>query len=251
MRLKTLLYRGAFALRHPEAVSIWRRGIDYDQYRRLNKPWLQRLQIRTVIDVGANVGQFARLAHAVLPEATIYSFEPLPDCHRELQSALGEFRHFRALNYALGDSEGDLDFWRSPHSPSSSLLRMTPAHEAVYPESRHSTLVRVRVRPLDDACRELPIQDNILVKIDVQGYEGPVLRGGGSILRRAAAALVETSFLPLYRDQDLFSDIQLTMSRLGFGFFGNLAQQEDPQTGCPLYADSIFINNAYVDRIRG
>jgi FkbM family methyltransferase len=251
MNIKTAIYRAAFALRHPEAISIWRRGVDYDQYRRLNQPWLKSLDIRTVFDIGGNVGQFARLVHATLPEATIYSFEPLPDCHRELAKALGGFKSFQAFNYALGDAGGELDFWRSPHTPSSSFLPMTSAHEAAYPESRHSTKVRVQVRALDDVARQLSIQDGLFVKIDVQGYEGPVLRGGEETLRRAALVMIETSFVPLYREQLLFSGVLARMEALGFRFFGNLAQHGDPHSGCALFADSLFVGARWADRVHG
>jgi FkbM family methyltransferase len=249
--LRTVLYRALFALRHPDALGVWRRGVDYDEYRRLGRPWLQRLQIRTVIDIGANVGQFARLIHAVLPEATIYSFEPLPDCHRELSKALSSFDRFHAINCALGDTAGEMDFWKSPHTPSSSFLPMTSVHEAAYPESRRSVRVRVRVRPLDEIGRELDFQENLFVKIDVQGYEGPVLRGGQATLRRAAVVLIETSFVPLYREQLLFVDVLGQMGALGFRFFGNIAQHDDPGSGCPLFADSLFINAQYADRVLG
>jgi FkbM family methyltransferase len=251
MTLRTIFKRALFALRHPDALGIWRRGVDYDQYRRLNRPWLKRLQIRTVMDIGANVGQFARLIHAVLPEATIYSFEPIPECHQELSAALAGFDRFHAINCALRDAAGEADFWRSPHTPSSSFLSMTSVHEAAYPESRRSSRVQVRVRPLDEIGRELDIEENLFVKIDVQGYEGPVLRGGQATLRRAAVVLIETSFVPLYREQLLFADLLDHMGALGFTFYGNVAQYDDPRSGCPLFADSCFINARCADRVLG
>lgn len=251
MRMRTWLYRSLFALRHPDAVGLWWRGVDYDQYKRLNRPWLRRLQIRTILDIGANVGQFARLAHAVLPQATIYSFEPLADCHQELSRALSGFDRFHAINCALGDFTGEVDFWKSAHTPSSSLLPMTPAHEAAYPESRHNTRVKVGIRPLDQVSPELDLQDNLLVKIDVQGYEGSVIRGGVATFRRAAVVLIETSFVSLYREQLLFADVLGEMKVLGFTFLGNMAQYDDPRSGCPLFADSFFLNTRYADRVLG
>lgn len=241
----TVLLRALFALRHPDAIGIWRRGVDYDQYRRLNRPWLKRLRIATVLDIGANVGQFARLVHAVVPEAAIYSFEPLPDCYRELTSALGAFSRFRAVNCALGETDGEVEFWRSPHTPSSSFLKMTSAHEAAYPEARNCSRVLVQMRRLDEMSRQLDLEEPLFVKIDVQGYEVPVLRGGELTLRRAAVALVETSFVPLYREQPLFRDVLDRMQALDFDFLGNLAQYDDPHSGCALFADSFFINKRF------
>ena len=106
------------------------------------------------------------------------------------------------------------------------------------------------MRPLDEIGRELDFQENLLVKIDVQGYEGPVLRGGQATLRRAVVVLIETSFVPLYREQQLFADVGQTKA-LGFSFFGNLALRDDPRSGCPLSADSLFVNAKYADRVLG
>jgi FkbM family methyltransferase len=251
VNLREILYRALFALRHPDALGVWRRGVDYDQYQRLDRPWLKRLQIRTVIDIGANVGQFARLIHAVLPDASIYSFEPLVECHRELSGALPGFDRFHAINCGIGDTTGEVDFWKSPHTPSSSFLRMTPLHVAAYPDSRSSSLVRALVRPLDEVGRELDFRENLFVKIDVQGYEGPVLRGGQDTLRRTAVVLMETSFATLYREQLLFADLLGQMGALGFTFHGNMAQYDDPRSGCPLFADSFFINRRYAERVVG
>lgn len=251
MTLKNAIYRALFAIRHPDAIRIWRRGIDYDQYRSINRPWLKRLNIRTVIDVGANVGQFARLIHAVIPDATIFSFEPLVECHKILSRALVGWDRFHAINCALGESAGEMEFWKSPHTPSSSFLRMTSVHEAVYPESRFSRSVKVKVRMLDDISKEIGFQDNIIVKIDVQGYEWSVIKGGQETIRRAAVVLIETSFISLYRNQMLFADLLERMRTLGFSFYGNTAQYDDPRSECHLFADSIFINDGFVDQVIG
>jgi FkbM family methyltransferase len=245
------LYRALFALRHPKAVGLWRKGVDYDSYTRLDRAWLRRLDIRTVLDIGANEGQFARLIHSVLPGVTIYSFEPLPDCYQRLQSALPGATHFHAINCALGEANAEVEFLRSPHTPSSSFLPMTVTHERAYPESRGADRVKVRVRRLDDLAHELTLADNVFVKIDVQGYEGRVLRGGESTLRRCAVALVETSFVPLYRDQPLFAEVLARMQALGFAFFGNLWQHDDRASGCPLFADSLFVSERCVKLVVG
>jgi FkbM family methyltransferase len=251
MKAGDWLYRAAFALRHPRAVALWRKGVDYDSHRRLDRPWLRRLRINTVLDIGANEGQFARLIHSVLPEATLYSFEPLTDCYERLRAALPPSARFHAMNYALGDTNEEAELRRSPHSPSSSFLPMMAAHEKAYPESRGADRVRVKVRRLDDVASELDLTRNVLVKIDVQGYEAKVLRGGGETLRRCVVGLVETSFVALYADQPLFPDVLAQMQGLGFRFLGNLWQHEDPASGCPLFADSLFVHESCVDLVVG
>ncbi len=119
----------------------------------------------------------------------------------------------------------------------------------IFCESRRGS--QARVRQLDEIGRELDIEENLLVKFDVQGYEGPVLRGVECRLQRAALVLIETSFIPLYREQLLFADLPGRMGALGFTCHGNLAQYDDPRSGCPLFADSFFINARCADRVLG
>ena len=86
--------------------------------------WLRECGIRTVLDVGANVGQFASMIHRLIPSATLHSFEPLEDCYRQLRNKMGSVKGFHAFNIALGDRNGREQIYRSDYTPSSSLLPM-------------------------------------------------------------------------------------------------------------------------------
>ena len=61
------------------------------EYRR----WLLGAGIGTLIDVGANKGQFASAIRALLPDVRIFAFEPVPDCHRALAETSGPTAGFR------------------------------------------------------------------------------------------------------------------------------------------------------------
>jgi FkbM family methyltransferase len=70
--------------------------------------------IQTVLDVGANTGQFATAAiHEILPEATIYSFEPLRECYDLLVKNMSYVSKFRAFNFALGSEDTHMGMHRS------------------------------------------------------------------------------------------------------------------------------------------
>lgn len=250
MKLRNLtgyIYRGLVMARHPEAVGLRRRGIDYDHYRNLRRRWLLDAGLNTILDIGANTGQFARLAHEVFPGAAIYSFEPLPDCFEALKTALPAGSNFHPVNCALGASAGTLEFRRALHTPSSSFLPMTELHKQAFPESgggQEERPLSVPVRTLDEVAAELPLRDNVLIKMDVQGYEANVLAGGAATVRRAVAVIMETSFLKLYEGQPLFDDIYRRMRELGFDFQGNMEQMVSPADGRVVQADSIFVRRA-------
>jgi FkbM family methyltransferase len=203
--------------------------------------WLRDLNINTVLDVGANTGQFATLIHHILPHSDICSFEPLKDCFEELERELGRVRQFRAFKCALGEEDGELEMHRSEFSPSSSLLSMRELHATLFPYTAKTWVERVPVRTLDGVATDLRLRDNVLIKIDVQGYEDRVIRGGLRTVNRAKALIVETSFQALYDSQPLFDSIYDMVKELGFRYRGSMDQLNSPLDGSVLQCDAIFV----------
>jgi len=208
-----------------------------------NFGWLGPYRIGTVIDIGANEGQFAREIHAILPEATIYSFEPLQDCCDALRRTMRDVANFRAFPWALGDRDASVEMHRSDFSPSSSLLPMGQLHKDVFPHTQATHAETVTVRTLDGVMADLEVTGGLLVKIDVQGTEDKVILGGRQTLARAAVVITETSFQELYEGQSLFAAIHDLLSPMGFQYAGMLGpQRKNPADGSVLQADAIFVN---------
>lgn len=203
--------------------------------------WFQSMGIRTIIDVGANIGQSALHLHALLPKAQIFSFEPLPDCYQQLCKTTQHIPLIRSYNLALGDSEGQVKMHRSRFSPSSSLLEMGELHKEAFPFTKGQTVESVRMTTLDAVASQLEMNANIMIKIDVQGYEDKVIKGSDLTLQRTTLVIVETSFYELYGGQPLFSDIHRLLSDRGFAYAGSWGQLASPKNGAPLQQDSIFI----------
>jgi FkbM family methyltransferase len=203
--------------------------------------WIQNMNIRTVIDVGAHKGQSALQFHRLFPNARIFSFEPLHDCFLELNSTMKNIPNFKSFNLALGEKKGRLDIHRSEFSPSSSFLKMAGLHKEAFPFSSDETIETVDIDTLDDIARELELEDNMLLKVDVQGYEDKVIMGSMSILSRIKVIIIETSFYELYEGQPLFPDIYELLNTYGFVYSGSWGELKSPLDGTPLQQDSIFI----------
>jgi FkbM family methyltransferase len=231
-------------IQQPRLLSVRLRGIDVRMFESLYKPWLVNADIHTIFDVGANTGQFARAIHEILPEAYIYAFEPLADCFTALERAMRHVTHFQAFNTALGDKEGEAVFYRSAWSPSSSLRPMGHLHKEYFPDTAQQSQEIVRVRRLDDYADALKIQDNVLVKLDVQGCEDKVIQGGERLLQRVKILIVETSMVPLYEGQPLFRDLFMMLDHLRFTYHGELSQFASPIDGSILQTDAIFMRDA-------
>ena len=87
------------------------------------------------------------------------------------------------------------------------------------------------------------LNDNMLVKIDVQGYEDRVIRGGQDTISRAEIVIVETSFQCLYEGQPMFEYIYEVLTKMGFSYRGALEQISNPIDGGILQADSLFVKD--------
>ena len=207
------------------------------------RDWIKNLNIRTVLDVGANTGQFAAEIHAILPEAAIYSFEPLRDCYGLLVEKMSHVPKFRAFDFALGSEPSEIEMHRHEFTPSSSLLEMGELHKRAFPFTSKEALEKIAVKRLDDVASDLDLAENIMIKIDVQGFEDRVIAGGLKTIQTAKLLIVETSFESLYDDQPLFDTIYETLKRMGLAYHGNFGQLLNPIDGNILQADAIFIKS--------
>ena len=207
---------------------------------------LAPLQIKTILDIGANTGAYAKEMRALFPEATIHSFEPLADCFAKLETTMQGDGNFTTHNFALGDTNSDTTIEHSSFHPSSSLLPMAKLHKELYPKSASSQKETIQVRTLDSLLPTLSITGPTLVKLDVQGFEDKVIAGGKEVIRNASIVICETSFVALYEGQPLFDDIYRALSELGFVYYGSTARHYSKRTDTLIYEDAIFIKSELI-----
>jgi len=205
--------------------------------------WLKGMNIRTILDIGANTGQFALRIHKILPDAQIYSFEPLSDCFEELKRNLSNVPKFQCFNYALGNETRKHVIYHNDFSLSSSLLPMEQLHKDAFPYTKNAKEEVIEVRGLDTIAESLELADNILIKIDVQGFEDKVILGGEKTIKRAKILIVEISFETLYHGQLLFDGIHSMLKSRGFVFKGCEESLRNPNDGRILQSDGIFVRD--------
>lgn len=149
--------------------------------------WLKTLNTNTILDIGANVGQFSLEINKFLPQATIFAFEPLKETFCKLHKNTSHLNRFVAFNIALGDFNGHSEIYKSDFSPSSSLLEMVDLLKDAFPHTTKVCKERIEIKKLDDLVKEnnLNLVPEILIKLDVQGYEDKVINGGIEVFRKA------------------------------------------------------------------
>ena len=211
------------------------------------KKWIQKLNISTIIDIGSNEGQFIKKISSVLPKTQIFAFEPLLSCYNRLLSA--KLNNVTAFNVGLSDSSGKTQINVSNNKESSSILEMKDLHTSTFVESKFVGKETIELKRLDEVLNLSQLQKNILIKLDVQGYEKKVIAGGETIFLSASVLIVETIFEPFYEDQWLFDDIYRYFTENNFKFMGFAEQAYSPKTGIPLFADAIFVKRDLIQNL--
>ena len=205
---------------------------------------LRNIRFGTVIDVGANRGQFARFASEFFPNSEFYCFEPLEEPFRELTEwAKTQNGRVHCFQLALGEQEGEVDMhMHEQHLPSSSILAATDNCHQLYPQTRVERRVSVKVSTLDKVLEDVldKLPHEIFLKLDVQGFEDRVLRGGVALIPNCRAILLEISLDALYEGQADFLRIMQLMYANNFRYAGNLTQVYGDD-GRVVYLDALFL----------
>jgi FkbM family methyltransferase len=168
---------------------------------------LRTLEIATVVDIGANRGQFALVSRRCFPNAEIISFEPLATPAARFRAALRHDPHVRLFPVAIGAEAGEATIHVAAEDDSSSLLPMTELQTSLFSESREVATQTVQIERLEKCITPDDIRPPALLKIDVQGYELATLRGCQPLLNRFAYLYVECSFVELYQGQALADEV--------------------------------------------
>ena len=199
---------------------------------------VRRLRPATVIDVGAHSGQFALLVRSERPSARVISFEPQPEPGAVYRRFLGSDADLRMV--ALGESAGEATMHVTRASDSSSLLPIGAEQVDLFPGTDQVAELTVQVSTLDAEFPDASsLAGPVLLKIDVQGFELAVLRGGPVLLSTVQWIYVELSFVELYSGQPLAPAVIRFLDHHGFDMSGAFNVSEGP-SGEAVQADFLF-----------
>lgn len=195
--------------------------------------------IKTVVDVGANVGQFALICSSCFPNAKVHSFEPLSRARTVFAKVLDGSDRVFLHPVALGEHRAELEMHVTAKADSSSLL--TPSLQAsIFPGTHEVGTEVTLVMPLEDRLSREDISSPALLKIDVQGYELQVLRGCKTLLDCFDYVFVELSFVELYAGQALAPEVIGWLAENGFSLSGCYVSSGSYLDGKMIQGDFLF-----------
>lgn len=213
----------------------------------------------SIFEIGSRpVESHAEPFHALVdffPESRLYSFETDKDlCAKLNRNGKPNVKHFPV---ALGKTEADLPFYETVHPMCCSLYEPNEEFLKRYNGLEVAMLKKtgcIHTTSLDAFAESEQITDADFLKIDVQGAELDIFKGGEKILESCVFIVSEVEFVPLYIDQPLFGDVcsYLTTRNLMFhrflGLWGRalrpITMNNDPYFPSQhMWSDAVFIRN--------
>ncbi|HMK29360.1 MAG TPA: FkbM family methyltransferase [Terriglobales bacterium] len=148
-------------------------------------------------DVGANIGYFSLFAARRCRQ--VFAFDPAPPLYRQLQSnvALNPDLNIRVFDLAVSDQCGSVEFYVAAGAGNSGLSSLHPRDNSVRISAQAATL--------DAFMAEHQIPHVHVMKVDVEGAEDVVFRGGATLLASGAPDIVFES-LPSSRAGEILME---------------------------------------------
>jgi FkbM family methyltransferase len=174
----------------------------------------------TVLDIGANKGQFLLEAIKWHPGACLFAFEPLESERVLMEYALAGLPRLTIFPIALGHEDSTVPFHVSSSADCSSILEQTPLQVKSFPGTQSAAQVDIAVRRLDHVLDRSALVGTVICKIDVQGFELNVLRGFGNLLDAVDYLIVELTNIPFYDGAPNSADVIAFLAARSFKIMG-------------------------------
>ncbi len=198
-----------------------------------------------VYDIGANTGSFAEFVSRLRTVSNVYCFEPDAKVFESLVQNCKGTRKVECLQVALGDRVEKRSFHVNEFNPSSSILPMQSVTLEEFPHAAKSRTIELETTTLSGIVAQRQLLDPDFIKLDVQGFEEHVIRGGVEVFRKARFCMLEMSFTSLYQGSTLAVEMNALMRQLGFKLVGILDHKVKGKSGEILQFDAVYENGNY------
>lgn len=186
---------------------------------------LRKKNITTVLDLGANIGQYANRLRSAGYKGEIISFEPIAAPYEKLKKEAADDVNWRiAPRMAIGNDDGEIEINKYSSDDMSSILQLKddlPENiRKATPNLAHTAVEKVPVKKLDSIFDEYVSNgEKTLLKIDVQGFEKQVLEGAAKSLEKIEGIQIELSLIPIYEGETHYLDMLTYLKNLGFSVY--------------------------------
>lgn len=230
--IKKNIQKTGFTIARYPAPDLKRRILTYRHFK-----------VDTLLDVGANSGQYAGLMRELGYKGNIHSFEPTSMAFNLLSNKSKKDKNWHVHQLAIGANTGEIEINISENSFSSSILEIEKLHVKSAPQSRYINKETVPIETIDNLFPVITKGAKaIYMKIDTQGYESEVLKGAENSLHKIQCIQLEMSLVKLYKNEWLFEETLDYLKKKYFEIYTIEPEFYDTNTGQLLQVDAILYN---------
>lgn len=203
--------------------------------------YLKDNNINDCFDVGANIGQYAKLIRSSGFKGKVFSFEPQSKAFEQLSKSAGGDPQWAVYNIGLGNIDGKSIINISKNSVSSSILDINAFLVKTAPETKYISQEEIKINRLDTFLKGIKFKNRFFLKIDAQGFESKILEGAEGCFNDIYALQLELSCISLYHGEKLFDEMKGFIESRGFYLSSLESGFADPHSGRLLQVEAIFL----------
>jgi FkbM family methyltransferase len=182
---------------------------------------LETCNIDCILDVGANQGQYAKELRSLGYRGHIISFEPVSETYSILKKLTAKDSKWSAYNFALGSENKTMEINLFETSLFNSFLPPSDLKKEffkkeLFPVKKEVVQVKTLDSIFDEVTEDIVSECRLFIKLDTQGFDLEVIKGGQITLKKALCLQSEISCVPLYKDMPHYIDSLKTFEALGF-----------------------------------
>jgi len=187
----------------------------------------------TILDIGANIGQFHTLAKSCFPNSYVFSIEASEECELELQKITDQY--YIGL---LTKDDSVYNFYSRKDTGTGTGNSIYRELTRWYDDENIKVVEKQGIR-LDELFTDDSTFD--LIKIDTQGSELDIISGGKELCSRAKGILLEVSLKPYNENSPLIDEVNSFMTQFGYDAKEVLDVGRHPLTGEIIQNDILYI----------
>tara|TARA_R110000868_G_scaffold55424_9_gene172388 strand:+ start:2615 stop:3295 length:681 start_codon:yes stop_codon:yes gene_type:complete len=157
----------------------------FTQYEKINKDSIEKFlgNEKVFFDIGANIGLFSLYFKLLYPELIVHAFEPESLNHNCLQESIKSFcmKNFHLNQLGLSDESGPAHLY---------IDKMNMGGASVNQMGADRTSIDIKLSTLDNYVAAHNIQRIDVIKIDVEGIEEKIVKGGANSIRRFKPVII-------------------------------------------------------------
>lgn len=195
---------------------------------------------KSILDIGANVGQFYNEIKNIFPNSYYYLIEGSESCEVVLEKL--------NVDYSiclLSDIEKEVDFYIRKNEPRCTGNSIYRENTSFYDDDQ----IIIKKKQTKTLSNLLNNQSFDLIKIDVQGSEIDIINGGLDIFKRAKGILMEISLVEYNQKAPTKEFVYDYMNKLGFTPIAHIGNINHPLTYELIQQDILFLNKNYDNKL--